>query len=367
MLSLDSLDKVKDIITNHRQPKKRISKACLKCKNSKNKCINIEKGVCERCVELNEICIYDYNHNQSQEDSKVVISKEYLTLLQNKSMLCELVLKKMFNNFDQLVSRGFISLNEHKSADLTSLSSEEQLWSSLFREHNQFCNPKEVNTNFNHMTTMYKSNLEINPLVQLVLPKELKMATETVNSLDGNNLASVFDETKSAHLINRSHELVENVIEQKKKRRRVSYKPVSSSQSTSPTQSQSLNSFTQNHLPPSNLVAQSRASVLPSLSTIGVCSGAPISTHSSSANSPKNVSVNFNSQHLPFSHSHAVKLAPLRFPVGASNHSKSMNFNNNNNIKSNDSNYNGNEFVPSIVFEKTEKTKLDLRMILNND
>ncbi|OBA25221.1 hypothetical protein HANVADRAFT_50242 [Hanseniaspora valbyensis NRRL Y-1626] len=147
MLCKESLDKIQDIINNQRQPKKRISKACIKCKNSKNKCINIEKGICERCVELNEICIYDYSHNNnnnnnSNDDSKVLLSKEYLTLLQNKSMLCEIVLKKMFNNFDKLVDNGFIVLNTEKRVQPNNFSPEEQLWTDLVNGNKQFCNQK---------------------------------------------------------------------------------------------------------------------------------------------------------------------------------------------------------------------------------
>lgn len=186
------MEKISNIINNNRQPKKRISKACIKCKNSKNKCINIEKGVCERCVELNEICIYDYSHGNIEDDSKVMISKEYLTLLQNKSMLTELILKTLFNDFDKLANSGILTINNTTEVD-DSLKKQRDLWSLLINKNYQFCNPQEVNTNYNHMTTKYKSNLEINPLIQLILPSELYSAMNAINSIGKNNLNDLFD------------------------------------------------------------------------------------------------------------------------------------------------------------------------------
>lgn len=191
MLSENSMNKITNIVNNNRQPKKRISKACIKCKNSKNKCINIEKGVCERCIELNEICIYDYSHNNTDDDSKVLISKEYLTLLQNKSMLTELILKTLFNDFDKLVSNDIININHTKQLDMT-LSKQRDLWTLLINKNSQFCNSKEVNTNFNHMTTKYKSNLEINPLIQLILPNEIYTAMNAINFIGKNDFQDLF-------------------------------------------------------------------------------------------------------------------------------------------------------------------------------
>ncbi|KAL6935434.1 uncharacterized protein HGUI_00129 [Hanseniaspora guilliermondii] len=191
MLSESSMDKISHIINNNRQPKKRISKACIKCKNSKNKCINIEKGVCERCIELNEICIYDYSHNNMDDDSKVLISKEYLTLLQNKSMLTELILKTLFNDFDKLINNGIFNIDTKKDID-SSLSKQRDLWNLLINENHQFCNPNEVHTNFNHMTSKYKSNLEINPLIQLVLPHEISSAVNAINHVGNNDIKNIF-------------------------------------------------------------------------------------------------------------------------------------------------------------------------------
>lgn len=211
------MDKISDIINNNRQPKKRISKACIKCKNSKNKCINIEKGVCERCIELNEICIYDYSHNNLDDDSKVVISKEYLTLLQNKSMLTELILKTLFNDFDKLVAHGVIGIDSEKDID-AKLSKQRGLWQLLVENNHQFCNPGEIHTNFNHMTAKYKSNLEINPLIQLVLPHEVSSAVDAVNHAGSNNIKNMFDHNIE-HLVDTGTAVVSNDHVCKKRRR----------------------------------------------------------------------------------------------------------------------------------------------------
>lgn len=213
------MDKISDIINNNRQPKKRISKACIKCKNSKNKCINIEKGVCERCIELNEICIYDYSHSNIDDDSKVLISKEYLTLLQNKSMLTELILKTLFNDFDKLVSNDVISIDNEKDIDVT-LSKQRDLWTLLVTNNHQFCNPGEIHTNFNHMTTKYKSNVEINPLIQLVLPHEISSAVDAVNHTGNNDIKNMFDHNIE-RLVDTTTAVVNNDHVCKKRRRTI--------------------------------------------------------------------------------------------------------------------------------------------------
>lgn len=223
MLSESSMDKISDIINNNRQPKKRISKACIKCKNSKNKCINIEKGVCERCIELNEICIYDYSHSNIDDDSKVLISKEYLTLLQNKSMLTELILKTLFNDFDKLIADNVISIDTEKEIDVK-LSKQRDLWDLLVKNNHQFCNPDEIHTNFNHMTTKYKSNLEINPLIQLVLPHEVSSAVDAVNHTGNNDIKNMFDHNIESQ-VDMSTAVVSNDHVCKKRRRTID-KPV---------------------------------------------------------------------------------------------------------------------------------------------
>ncbi|KAL6927360.1 hypothetical protein ACO0SA_003658 [Hanseniaspora valbyensis] len=371
MLCTESLEKVQDIINNQRQPKKRISKACIKCKNSKNKCINIEKGICERCVELNEICIYDYSHNNntsnnnSNDDSKVLLSKEYLTLLQNKSMLCEIVLKKMFNNFDKLVDNGFITLNTEKRVQPNNFSPEEQLWTDLVNGNKQFCNQNEVNTNYNHMTALYKSNLEINPLIQMILPHELQLATKTLNSINDNHVKSIFDEKDECDLIDKNQEIVLNAPEQKKKRRRVSSKSDVSTASVQPSHSQ----------------------FLPTLATIGFNSNGPTPTNSpTSANhSPSRVISRSNSNYLlntnnksnksnnngngscggeglkfqnqPSATMSEIKLPPLRFSVGTGSHG--------NNSRSGSNSGSAQTLVTS--FKDGERSRNDLKMILNND
>lgn len=340
MMNSESLEKIQEIINNQRQPKKRISKACIKCKNSKNKCINIEKGVCERCVELNEICIYDYSSNttgssaHTHEDSKVLISKEYLTLLQNKTMLCELVLKKMFNNFDKLVANGFLTVDEEK----TNTTSEEELWRCLVKKNTHFCNPGEVNTNYNHMTNMYKSNLEINPLIQMVLPRELDLATRTLNSINDNHVGSVFNEQEEYALIDRSHEVVPNDPEQKKKRRRTS-KSENGHVSVSPRQTSEMPNYQYIHQN-TGFQKPSFGQVLPTLATIGLHSNGPTPTNSPTSH---------------FSHPQTIfKLPPLRLSVSGS-------LNNSNSSRSNSSS------AQTLVPGKEERSRIDLKMILNND
>ncbi|KAL6939849.1 hypothetical protein ACO0RG_003696 [Hanseniaspora osmophila] len=221
----------------HSSPKKRVSKACYRCRQSKTRCININGGVCERCINENELCIYSKPPNPSttshsnkkslketyqQGKIKKLYNQEYINLLENKVAIYELFTKQIFNNFNNLIGSNVLQmhkenivhakLNEHNS-ETRSLEHDHdkkideslEIWNKLFENKDYFCSNEIIKTT-NNVLTQHPTNVNINQLIYLILPQNMDLAVKSINYIaDEHRDANLIFNTKTTSNLNLDH------------------------------------------------------------------------------------------------------------------------------------------------------------------
>ncbi|KAL6941957.1 hypothetical protein ACO0QE_003120 [Hanseniaspora vineae] len=221
----------------HSSPKKRVSKACYRCRQSKTRCININGGVCERCINENELCIYSkppnpsstsHSNKKSLKESyqqgkiKKLYNQEYINLLENKVAIYELFTKQIFNNFNNLIGSNVLQMHKENiphaknsiknsqdaAADYDQakmLDESLEIWNKLFNNKDEFCSSEIIKTT-NNVLTQHPSNVNINQLIYLILPQNMDLAVKCVNYIaDEHRDANLIFNTKTTSNMNLDH------------------------------------------------------------------------------------------------------------------------------------------------------------------